>query len=141
MFAYHATNKKFDKFDINKLGQQSAHPSAYLGFYFFSTVTQAEEFAKDIGGWVERYYLDLKNPYIIEAKYFEEELNFWRGVKNSKYGHDEYFKSRCHFEDTAIWLQENKFDGIIIQGGKTKYPELDYDNYVVFDSEQIRKVK
>ena len=137
ILAYHTTNKKFNKFDINTLGQQSDHPSAHLGFYFFSNIKQAEEFAKDINGWTEKYYLDLKNPYIMEAKEFEEELDFWRGVKNSKYGHDEYFRSRCHFEDTATWIQDRKYDGIIIQGGKTKYPELDYDNYVVFNSDQI----
>ena len=127
---YHGTNNTFDKFDINRTGENADHPSANLGIFFADNKEEAQQYGKNIIS----AYLKMDNPYTMTAAEFAEELDFWRGVR----GTDRYNTSRTHFFELTDYLISQGYDGIIIIGGDTTtYPELKFDNYIIFDTDNI----
>ena len=151
---YHGTGADFKKFDFTKIGEYSDHPSHWLGFFFTPDPKLANEFAdrkkpthnlnkygevKSVsGGNVMPVYLDIKNPLILQAKDFEYDLKMFQGIKTSKYS-NRYNESSDYFGKITDNAIKDGHDGIIIKGDKkTTYPELEKDNYIVFNDNQIK---
>ena len=132
---YHGTRSQFDNFDPEQLGKNADHPSAHLGFFFTADKNTAGTFATGGKGRIISANIAMKKPLIMEASDYEKEYDFWRGIKGSS----EYKRSKAHFENFVADMQDKGYDGIIIRGGKTKYPELASDNYIVFNTSQIKK--
>jgi len=137
LVVYHGTNENFKIFDEMMLGR-SAHPSAHYGFYFATDIKLANEFADKEGGNIIPVYLKITNPIELEAEDFAEDLDFWRGVEGAKYDKGQYESSRNYFLSMREWGIKNGYDGVYIKSGKTKYPELNYDNWIAFNPNQIK---
>ncbi|HKZ42102.1 MAG TPA: hypothetical protein VJ044_14150, partial [Candidatus Hodarchaeales archaeon] len=135
---YHGTASDFSEFDERYLGEYSDHPSAHFGFYFTNDPATASDFADREGGRVIGAYLKMENPAVMKAEEFAEELDFWKGVKGSRYGGDRYERSAEHFRETREWLISKGYDGLIVEAGETSYPELNHRNYIAFYSTHIK---
>jgi hypothetical protein len=141
---YHGTSKPFDSFNMSLRGENAAHPSANLGIFFAKDPVIASDFASRQGGNVKPVHLKMTNPLVIEAKDFASDLDFWQGMKGvpGRRGNEsQYDRSREYFERMRETAQDAGHDGIVIRGNKEMakdYPELVKDNYVVFESNQIK---
>lgn len=137
---YHGTDAEFGEFNDSFIGENSDHPSSQLGHWFIADRDKAREFATRTGN-VYAAKINLKNPYTMEAKDFAADLDMFRGYRRgTQSAQDEYNRSANYFRELSYRLQDRGFDGIIIKGGKTNYPELESDNFVVFYSGQIKIV-
>ena len=120
---YHGTHADFEIWDMNRLGDNAAHPSAHLGAFFAEDPSVASSFAERSGGRVKPVHIRMTNPLPMDAKSFAEELDFWQGFKavrrtdgSIRPADDRYERSRSHFEDFKDWALQNGYDGIVIKG-------------------------
>ena len=74
----------------------------------------------------------------MDASEFEYDLKMFQGVQGSLQS-DRYNESANYFGTMADDAVKQGYDGIIIRGDKnTTYPELQADNYIVFNDNQIK---
>jgi len=117
---YHGTNSEFDVFDKTKRSNYSsgAFDIGNYGYNFSSNIEVAKSFQGGVKGQVKEVYLDIKNPLILNYK----EL---------------IGKRQSEVKDMVDKkLKEGEYDGIIIKNANEK--GFLGDNYIVFDSKQIR---
>jgi bifunctional non-homologous end joining protein LigD len=117
---YHGTDKVFKSFDKKKLGSSyGSTPSNKLGFFF----TDNTLVAKTYGKIVKAYRLNVKSPYVIDAK----------GKGYSEFKHN--------LNKIADEIDLKKYDSIIIKNyadaGVYSTDTIISNNYIVFDAKQI----
>lgn len=112
--AYHHTENGFTVFDLSK-----ARTSMDIQGFFFSADKEAE---REYGSVRYDTYLKMDNPYIVDSKEKQNAIPF------------DMSKS-----DAGIiareWLQSQGYDGVI---RKAEYFGAEADEYIVFDSSQIK---
>jgi DNA polymerase III sliding clamp (beta) subunit (PCNA family) len=103
MVVYHGTKDEFYEFDVDKqrigwLGK---------GFYF----TEDKRFSKDFGKRVIKSFLNLRNPFIVQADTVNDD-----GSVNFSIGREAQVKEKYGYvnsTDISETLKENNVDGII----------------------------
>ena len=115
--AYHHTENGFTVFDLSK-----ARASMDIQGFYFSADKDAES---EYGSVRYDTYLKMNNPYIVDSKEKRLAIPF----DMSK-------------EDAGViareWLQSNGYDGVI---RKAEYYGAEADEYIVFDSSQIKSAE
>jgi hypothetical protein len=68
---YHGTNASFEAFDASRLGDNTDHGTAKLGFFFAASPVVSETFAgKGDGANILPVYLSIQNPYRMDPQEF-----------------------------------------------------------------------
>jgi prepilin-type processing-associated H-X9-DG protein len=111
---YHRTNSEFSTFDKTLLGTSSAWNTAYFGFYFSN---RHENELESYGKKVMPVFLNIKNPYQINVKYY------------SDFDYD--YK---HFDPKNF----NNNDGIIINAEKQQFSYESDKIFAAFEPNQIK---
>lgn len=116
---YHGTNAEFTVFDKRKQGTNYWQGKG--GFFFTDRKRTAYNYASlhggDTGGVTVKAYLNLVNPYIIQAPSSIRAADFYDS----------------HADDIMIEANFQDADGIIVKGSGENL-------YVAFDSEQIKRI-
>lgn len=112
--AYHHTENLFTVFDRNK-----ARKNMDIQGFFFSADADAES---EYGSMRYDVYLKMQNPYIINSKEKNDAIPV-------KFGTDNYGVK------VREWLQSKGYDSVI---RKAEYYGSEADEYIVFDSNQIK---
>ena len=137
---FHGANKKFNQFNINKIGDSSKN-NGFLGkgFYFSSNIEIAKAY-----GEVVPCYLSVKNPFDLTKPLSEseaEELNNASGTYAFEKGStpDQVYNGLSYSvpedpqisEDLTNGLKDLGYDGIELKG-------INKDETVVFNPSQIK---
>lgn len=128
---YHGSpNGSFFKFDHQKNGLNTVAADTKLGFFF----SESAEVAKLFGD-VKSYYLDVKNPLMIENADFEEQL-FGDGSIDWR----EFMESpEAHLNMDIIEGNAINNDGILVDATtKPQNPEFDFRVWIVKNPSQIK---
>ena len=62
---FHGTGAEFDEFDSKRLGQ--GNDTWGNGFYFSTNESVSRGYANEVGGKVMEFYIDVKNPLIVDG--------------------------------------------------------------------------
>lgn len=112
--AYHRTENAFTVFDLKK-----ARASMDIQGFYFSADPYAE---REYGSVRYDTYLKMENPYIVDSKEAQKAIPFDMSKENAGITARE-------------WLQKQGYDGVI---RKAEYFGAEADEYIVFDSSQIK---
>ena len=112
--AYHHTENVFTVFDLSK-----ARANMDIQGFFFSADKDAES---EYGSVRYDTYLKMDNPYIVDSAEKQKAIPFDMSKDNAGVIARE-------------WLQNNGYDGVI---RKAEYYGAEADEYIVFDSSQIK---
>jgi hypothetical protein len=115
--AYHHTENGFTVFDLDK-----ARKSMDIQGFYFSADKDAES---EYGSVRYDSYLKMDNPYIVDSKEKREAIPFDLGNENAGVIARE-------------WLQSRGYDSVI---RKAEYYGAEADEYIVFDSSQIKSAE
>lgn len=115
--AYHHTENAFTVFDLNK-----ARKSMDIQGFFFSADPDAE---REYGSARYDTYLKMTNPYIVDSKEAQKAIPFDMSKGNAGVTARE-------------WLQSQGYDSVI---RKAEYFGAEADEYIVFDSAQIKSAE
>lgn len=115
--AYHHTENAFNVFDLNK-----ARKSMDIQGFFFSADPDAES---EYGSVRYDSYLKMTNPYIVDSKEAQKAIPF--DMSKSDAG-----------VTAREWLQSQGYDGVI---RKAEYFGAEADEYIVFDSAQVKSAE
>ena len=63
---FHGTSAEFDEFDSKRLGQ--GNDTWGNGFYFSTNESVSRGYAEESGGKVMEFYLDVRNPLVIDGR-------------------------------------------------------------------------
>lgn len=134
LVVYHGTNANFERFDQERLGEASEHPSAVLGFYFTSNSTVAEEWAwSEDDGHVMPVYLAIANPMQMTGEEF-------RGMVDGHARTDR--QMRQLFTALKKTAESRGYDGIYVSkiDGPLREEDAEWssDVYIAFRPEQIK---
>jgi len=135
MIGYHGAEKDFDAFDPKLIGIAKRTSISPLGFFFAPTPEEANvyaDMAQRGGGLIQKWDIDLKNPYTMPNKEFDELIN-WGSLENQKYDtHEEAEEAtRNRRED----LEAQGYDGALIIDRQGKVGEI-----VAFHPYQMKKI-
>jgi len=121
---YHGSDTNIEKFDLSKAGSNTDSGMYGKGIYFSSSRDEASTYARKTGN-VSEYYLDLKNPYVINNKSDIPEITVPnKTLEDIKNGAKNYSNSFTKY------LQDRGYDGVIDNVRKNT-------QYVVFNPDQI----
>jgi len=139
---YHGTTGEFNEFDRDLAGNHGTYYGA--GFYFTKDLDSAKDYAKMSNGEQGRViesYLNITNPYIPTADTINEDgsvsfaPSFYEDFEN-RFKDDvnlitdwDTLTNRQKGRAVRNILQDNGYDGVI-----------NGDNYVVFESNQIKNI-
>ena len=112
--AYHHTENAFTEFDLRR-----ARTSMDIQGFYFSADPDAE---REYGTVRYDTYLKMENPYIVDSKEAQKAIPFDMSKGNAGI-------------TARKWLQDNGYDGVI---RKAEYFGAEADEYIVFDSSQIK---
>ncbi len=115
--AYHRTENGFTVFDLSK-----ARKSMDIQGFFFSADAEAE---REYGSVRYDTFLKMNNPYIVDSNEKQKAIPFDLSKMDSGVTARE-------------WLQENGYDSVI---RKAEYFGAEADEYIVFDSSQIKSAE
>ena len=115
--AYHHTENGFTVFDLSK-----ARANMDIQGFFFSADKDAES---EYGSVRYDTYLKMDNPYIVDSEEKRKAIPF--DMRNENAG-----------IVAREWLQGNGYDGVI---RKAEYYGAEADEYIVFDSSQIKSAE
>lgn len=113
--AYHGSDTKIEKFDLNKVGSNTDSGMFGKGIYFSGSPKEASTYARNTGN-VSEYQLNLKNPYVIKS---QADIPDIKAIGTKEYS-----------EKFTKYLQDRGFDGVIDEISPNK-------QYIVFDPKQI----
>lgn len=140
---YHATSKDFSQFSAKKLGQNTRHPTAKLGFFTAENPASTEDFIASTSGISKGLYepganvmplhLSIKNPYEIpSSQYLLQSM----ALQNMKKKDADKF-----IQDFIDSVKAEGHDGLLIKAnpnGLAKGNEFASDNWVAFEPTQIK---
>jgi len=140
---YHATSQDVNQFSPKKMGSNTKHPTAKLGFFTAANPESTEDFISSTSGISKGLYesganimplhLSIKNPYEIpSSQYMLQSM----ALQNMKKKDAEKFIQ--DFKDSLI---QEGHDGLLIKAnprGLAKGNEYSSDNWVAFEPEQIK---
>jgi hypothetical protein len=140
---YHATSQDVNQFSPKKMGSNTKHPTAKLGFFTAANPESTEDFISSTSGISKGLYesganimplhLSIKNPYEIpSSQYMLQSM----ALQNMKKKDAEKFIQE--FKDSLI---QEGHDGLLIKAnprGLAKGNEYSSDNWVAFEPEQIK---
>jgi hypothetical protein len=140
---YHSTSKDFNQFSAKKLGQNTKHPTAKLGFFTAENPASTEDFITSASGLSKGLYqpganvmplhLSIKNPYEIpSSQYLLQSM----ALQNMKKKDADKF-----VQDFIDSVKANGYDGLLIKAnprGLAKGNEFASDNWVAFEPTQIK---
>jgi hypothetical protein len=116
---YHASPKKFTKFNKSKLGDNMGKtPSNMKGFFFSDNIKVAESF----GEYLYTCEITINKSYVIDAK----------GKDYSQFKHQ--------LNDISDKVSIDKYDSIIIKNYKDSFedePTIS-TQYIIFDTKNIK---
>ena len=115
--AYHHTENGFTVFDLDKARKNMD----IQGFYFFADAEEGNEY----GSVTYDTYLKMENPYIVDSREKQNAIPFDMSKDNAGVTARE-------------WLQEQGYDSVI---RKAEYFGAGADEYIVFDSSQIKSAE
>lgn len=112
--AFHHTENRFTRFDINK-----ARKNMDIQGFYFSASPDAES---EYGSMRYDVFLKMENPYVIDSKAARDAIPV-------KFGEENYGVK------VREWLQENGYDSVIRDAD---YYGAEADEYIVFENTKIK---